>query len=236
LEPARLLQPLITCAKIFHSDRIPAKMGHCDANHFGTTPMHKLFATSLICLAVSGTAADAQGSPHWNMVKSVPRLIEIIRPSPALVHELDTASRFSMALLSRQQPVTRSLMTGTDPGTVMQMFNNSAALSASMAGRAPALPALTSATKEAMVTISLLDGKIKIGELKRFGPVSIKGGELEVYKLAAYGATAAVAYCTLNSCAYQVPTGAEVNIPELEQDDDEPTPAKVKTPSNSTKQ
>lgn len=84
-----------------------------------------------------------------------------------------------------------------------------------------------------MVTVSLLDGKIKIGKLGRIGPVELKVGEVEVYKLVAYGAVAAVAYCNLIHC--QVPTDAELNVKEVEAGDDEPTPAKAEPPSISTR-
>jgi hypothetical protein len=180
--------------------------------------MHKLLATSLMWLAVSGTSADAQGPAAFNLLKQTPRIIGIIRPSPALVHEIVTAGRFSTALLSRQQPVTESLIKGTDPGTVLKMFSAySPALEASVAGRAVA-PALPTLTKEAKITISALDGKIKIGELGRIGGVAIKGGDLDVWKLTAFGVATAVAYCNFISCNEPMPTEAELNIPVLEVD------------------
>jgi hypothetical protein len=213
-------------------------MGYCDANHFGTMPMRKLLTTSLICLAVSATAAHAQGPGALNVVKQAPGIIRIIRPSAALTHEIVTASRFSTALLGRQPHVTQSLIKGTDPATVMQMFAaNSSALTVSLAGRtaAPALPTLAAATKEAKVTISVLDGKVKIGELGRIGSVVFKGGDLDVFKLTAFGGVAAVAYCNYISCSEPVPSEAELNVQEaVEAEDDEPTPAQAKTPSNST--
>lgn len=199
--------------------------------------MSKLIAISLVCLAVSATATHAQGPAALSLLKKgAPEIVRIIRPSPALIHEIVTAGRFSRVLLGPQERITESILKGTDPGAFIKMLEaNNSALTRSLAERAAGEvgPTIIGTAKEAAkIKFNPFDGKVKFGELIRIGPASIDG-ELNVYKLVAIGAVG-LAVCKHTECytaVLDVISEDVLNMPdlgEIEEKIEKPKSAKPK--------